>query len=137
MKEKEGKVAVLVYISKPIRDKLYKLVRQKYATLRGGLSAEVEAALAHWLQLHEDPAHTNAHTAVAMNPGLPRAQTAVNSIILWLQRHGFTHQFTLNEWRKACASTVGADPRTVKKYLQLAEAFGRIKRVTAAVWEIV
>jgi len=137
MTEKEEKVMVLVYLTKSTRDKLYKLVRQKYATLRGGLSAEVEAAIVHWLSEHEDPAHTNAHTSVSMNPGLPRAQSTVNSIILWLQKNGFVHQFTFAEWRRACAHVAGADPRTVKKYLQLAEAFGRIKRVSANVWEIV
>ena len=129
----KGKRLIQAYIDEEIYRRFYKLVKDKYEGLRGGLSAEIQEALRHWLDLHDSSAHVKTH----MNPGMPRAQLKVDAIIRWLREHGVTLQFTPKEWEMACINTVGSDPRTIRKYLKLAERFGRVKHVVGSVWEIV
>jgi len=127
------KIQLKVYIPDELRDKLYDYVKAKYAKIHGGLSIEVQNAIAHWLNEQALAAHTKTH----INPGLPRAQMKIDAIIKWLRDRGFTNQFTVRDWEKACVDTVGSDPRTVQKYLRLAEKLHRVKFYAGNVWEIV
>ena len=120
-------------IDEELHRRLYDFVKAKYEGLRGGLSVEVQNAIAHWLNEHG----LGAHTKTRINPGMPRVQARVDAIISWLREHGFLYQFTLKDWENACMHTVGHDPRTIRKYLELAKKFGRIKPVRGNVWEIV
>ncbi len=127
------KVQVKVYLDQALRDRFYDYVKTKYKSLHGGLSVEVQQAMAHWINEQGLNAHTKAH----INPGMPRVQAKIDNIISWLRQQGYTNQFVVGDWEKACLNVVGSDQRTIKKYLQIARKLGRIKFYGGAVWEIV
>ena len=109
------------------------LVLSKYGKIYGSLGEELQCAMVHWLKEHEGAAHTNTHT----NPNRSNALQKINKIISWLRSQGYINRFSFRDWQLACINTVGADERTSKKYLKIAEALGRVKHYTAAIWEIV
>ena len=106
----------------------------KYGKLHGCMKVEVQQALVHWLDEHGMAAHANTRK---INPGIPRAQHKIDSIIQWLRGKGYINQFSTRDWKKACVHTVGTDERTIMKYLKLSRSLGRIKHYAGAVWEIV
>jgi len=110
-----------------------RFVIDKYGKLNGSFSIEVQNAIAHWLNEQGLAAHTKTH----INPGIPRIQNKIDSIIRWLRDNGYTNQFTLKDWEQATIHVVGSDPRTIKKYLNLARKLGRIKPYAGNVWEII
>jgi hypothetical protein len=128
-----AKVQLKVYLEQELRDKFYDFVKAKYESLHGGLSVEVQNALAHWM----GEQGLAAHTQTRINPGMPRIQEKIDRVIVWLREKGYTNQFTLNDWEKAVIATLGGDPRTVAKYLQLGRKIGKIKPYSGNVWEIV
>jgi hypothetical protein len=127
------KVKLQAYIDEEVMRAFWAHLKAKYERPFGALSAEVQNAIAHWL----NEAGTSAHTQAHMNPGLPIAQAKIDQIIQWLKSKGFTNQFTIRDWQKACINTVGSDTRTIKKYLKLAGEMGRIKPITPLIWEII
>jgi hypothetical protein len=46
----KGKVLLQVYVSEDLAKKLKSVVKEKYESLRGGLSQEVEQALRAWVE---------------------------------------------------------------------------------------
>jgi hypothetical protein len=68
---------------------------------------------------------------------MPRLQQKLDIIIRKLRDMGFLVQFTLNDWIKACAMTVGYDKRTWRKYLDYALKLHRVKYIAGHVYEIV
>jgi hypothetical protein len=129
----KGKAPLFAYIPTELRDQFYRFVKAKYANLHGGLSIEVQNAIAHWLNEQGLAAHTNTR----INPGKPKAQEKIDRIVAWLKERGYTNQFSIQDWEKACIHTVGGDRRTVEKYLKLAAQMGRIKFYAGKVWEII
>jgi len=127
------KVQLKVYITPELRKSLYEFVKAKYESMHGGLSVEVQNAIAHWI----GEQGLAAHTKTRINPGTPRVQAKIDEIIKWLRSKGFTNQFSMQSWRKACIHIVGSDNRTILKYLQLAKEIGKVKHYAGAVWEIV
>lgn len=127
------KVQLKVYITKDLRDLLDEFVRGKYSSSYGGLSVEVQNALAHWISEQG----LAAHTQTRINPGLPRIQEKIERLIQWLRDKGYTNQFSLKDWEQAVLANLGGDPRTVQKYLLLAKKIGKIKPYAGNVWEIV
>lgn len=128
-----GKVQLKVYLESDLRDKFYSFVKTKYESVHGGLSIEVQNAIAHWM----GEQGLAAHTQTRINPGMPRIQEKIDELIKWLREKGYTNQFTLNDWEQAVVHNLGGDPRTVKKYLDLAKKIGKIKPYAGNVWEIV
>ena len=128
-----GKKFIQVYISEEIYNKLIDIIKTKYSKLHGALSKEVEEALKLWLRVQSSAAETNAY----IFPVAPKVHRGLEKIFKALKELGFFHQFTLNDWIKACAMTVGHDPRTYKKYLKYALMFNKIKRVSGDVYQFV
>ena len=108
-------------------------VFNKYGKLHTGFGTEVQQALAHWLNEHGLNTHANSH----INPGMPKSQGKLDSIIATLRSTGLSNQFTTKDWERACIHVVGCDERTVLKYLKLAKTLGRAKPYAGSVWEIV
>jgi len=97
------------------------------------ISIEVQQAIVHWL--NEKQASTPTHKQI--NPGIPKAQRNLDLIFQWLKARGYINQFSLSDWNLACANTIGSDPRTINKYLNLALKIGRAKHIIGNVYEIV
>ena len=130
----KGKKMLLVYIDEDVYEKLWEHIKTSYAgSVHGLLSIEVQQAIAHWLNEKQDSTHT--HTQI--NPGIPKAQRNLDLIFQWLRSKGYINQFSLSDWNLACANTVGSDPRTINKYLNLALKIGRAKYIVGRVYEIV
>jgi hypothetical protein len=130
----KGKKMLLVYIDEKLYEELWNHIKSFYpGSIHGLLSVEVQNAIAHWL--NEKKYQT--HTKVRMNPAIPKVQQKIDSIIRWLKENGYVNQFTVRDWTIACSHTVGADPRTVNKYLNLAEKLGRVKHIVGSVYEII
>jgi len=129
----KGKVVLLVYIDEELRNRLYEFVKAKYSGFRGGLSIEVQNAIARYLSEQA----LAAHTKTRINPGFPKVQRKIDAIIAKLREWGFVNQFSIKDWKKACYHVVGHDPRTVRKYLKTAEQLGRIKFYAGSIWEII
>ena len=126
--------AIHTRIDEEVLNRFKQFVIGKYGKLHGCFKVEVQQALAHWLDEHGVAAHTNTHK---INPGMPRTQAKIDSIIRWLRGQGYSNQFTTSVWKQACIHTVGSDDRTIMKYLKLARQLGRVKHYAGAVWEIV
>ena len=127
------KKGMFARIDEELLNRFKQFVIKKYGKLNGTFSIEVQNAIAYWLNEQGLAAHTHAH----INPGMPKAQAKIDSIIQWLRNQGYTNQFSLKDWEKATIHTVGSDPRTIKKYLSLARKLGRIKPYAGNIWEIV
>jgi hypothetical protein len=129
----KGKKGIYVLINEEVYNKLMNLIKIKYNRLHGALSAEVEEALEFWLRVQSSSAETNAY----ISPVAPKVHRGLERIFKVLRELGFFYQFTLNDWIKACAITVGHDPRTYKKYLKYALMFNKIKHVGGDVYQFV
>ena len=129
----KGKKRLEVYIDEELYKKLIEHIKTFYpGNTYGLLSVEVQNAIAHWLN-EKQFAHTNSH----MNPAIPKVQQKIDMIIKWLKENGYVNQFTTKDWTIACSHTVGADPRTVNKYLNLAVKLGRVKHIVSTIYEII
>ena len=120
-------------LEESIANDFKQFVFNKYGYLYGAVSEEVKNAIAHWMNEHG----ANTHVNTQINPGIPKTQVKIDGVIGWLRSKGFTNQFSINDWQRACIETVGSDKRTVEKYLKLSEKIGRIKHYQGCVWEIV
>ena len=129
----KGKKGLYVLVDEDVYNKLMDLIKMKYNKLHGVLSVEVNDALAHWINEQTPLTHTRAH----INPGIPRIQQNLDTIIRKLKELGFFLQFTLSDWIKACALTVGSDRRTWKKYLDYALKFHRVNWIAGQIYEII
>jgi hypothetical protein len=129
-----GKVQLKVYIDEELYKKLWEYIKKTYeGSTYGLLSVEVQNAIAHWLNEKQYQLHAQKHT----NPGLPKVQQKIDQIIRWLKENGYINQFTTKDWTIACSHVVGADPRTVNKYLNLAVKLGKVKHIVSTIYEII
>jgi len=131
----KGKKMLLVYIDEELYKNLIEHIKSFYPgkSTYGLISIEVQQAIANWL--NEKQASTHTHKQI--NPGIPKAQRNLDLIFQWLRSKGYINQFSLSDWNLACANTIGSDPRTVNKYLNLALKIGRAKYIVGRVYEIV
>jgi len=131
----KGKKGLYVYIDEELYKKLIEHIKSFYPgkSTYGLISIEVQQAIVHWL--NEKQASTHTHKQI--NPGIPKAQRNLDLIFQWLKARGYINQFSLSDWNLACANTVGSDPRTINKYLNLALKIGRAKHIIGNVYEIV
>jgi len=124
----------LITLDEEGHQQFWRFVKAKYCgSVYGAFSLEVQQALVHWMNEHGLAAHTNAH----INPLIPRSQAKVEQILAWLRRRGYVNQFSIKDWALACSHVVGSDKRTIRKYLQVAEALGRVKHHAANIWELI
>ena len=121
-------------ISEDVAKRFKDFVLQKYGKIYEVLGDELQNAIIHWMGEQGLITHTKAHK---INPGMPRVQRKIDGILAWLRDEGYTNQFSMSSWKKACIHTVGSDDRTVDKYLRLAKELGRVKHYAGAIWEIV
>ena len=131
----KGKKGFYIIIDEEIYNKLIEHIKTSYPgkSTYGLIGVEVQQAIAHWLNEKQDSTHT--HTKI--NPGIPKAQRNLDLIFQWLKARGYINQFSLSDWNLACANTIGSDPRTINKYLNLALKIGRAKHIIGNVYEIV
>ncbi len=127
------KVTFSVRIETTVLQQFKQFVLNKYGKLYDGMGTEVQQALAHWLNEHGLNTHANSH----INPGMPKSQGKLDTIIATLRATGLSNQFTTKDWERACIHVVGSDERTIIKYLKLAKTLGRAKPYAGSVWEIV
>jgi len=106
-----------------------KHVLDKHGKFHGAFAVEVENALRRYLE-EGSSAQNTQHT----NPS-SKTHSRLDRIIGWLHERGYVRQFTWKDWELAVISTVGSDPRTIRKYLELALKLGRIRHVVGNVWE--
>jgi len=130
------KVQLKVYLDKDLVDKLWVLIKKKYERTYGALSSEVQDALAHWIQMHEEDicAHTNSHKKI--NPALPRSHRDAREIIDWLRDRGFFLQVSVSTLRKAIENTRGSDERTIRKWINFLVKNGYLKWISNRTLEI-
>lgn len=57
----EERTRVKVYLDKALVARLWILIKKKYKTSYGALSSEVQDALAHWIQEHEETLELNTN----------------------------------------------------------------------------
>jgi hypothetical protein len=114
----ENKVRIEALIKKETFNKLMELIKTKYQRPHGAISYEVEEALDFWIQKHLAEAHTQTLT----DPETPYTIKSLELIMKKLKQLGFFrgNRISINEWKRACAETVGGDKRTWKKYLDYA-----------------
>ena len=132
----EGRKGFYVIIDELVYDSLINLIKKKYTSLHGAISAEVQDALAHWISEHEETLelHTNTHKLI--NPSLPRSHKDAREIIDWLKEHGFCLQCKDKDLRKAISHVRGSDPRTIKKWMLFLVDNGYMKWITHRSLEI-
>jgi len=133
----KGKAQLNVLISEKLKNKLIDLVKVKYPSLRGGLSTEVENALAHWISLHTQK-HTNSSQINKINP-LPKAKVVFEQIKVYLkEKYGFPpQQVTYRDLEEAISMVRGSDKRTVRKWMNEFIKWKLIKHIVGQVYEIV
>jgi len=131
-----NKVQLKVYIDREIERKLREIIKRKYERFYGALSSEVQDALAHWIQMHEEDggAHTNSHKKI--NPSLPRSHRDAREIIDWLRDKGFFLQVSVDALRKAIENTRGSDERTIRKWTKFLVKNGYLKWISDRTLEI-
>ena len=127
------KVQLKVYIDRKVNQALRALVKQKYQTFHGCLSAEVQHAIAHWVKEHES---TLTQTTHKINPSIPRSHVVANAIINRLRNAGFYNQCGKRDAVKAIEDERGSDPRTVKKWMKFLVRNGYLKWLNPNVLEI-
>jgi len=106
-------------------------VLAKHGRIYEVLSEEVTAALQYYLD-EKVGAHTNTHKTFAS-----KGYLKLDAVLNWLRENGYTRQFHIKDWMMACSHTVGADERTIRKYLQLAERLGKIRHVVGNIYELI
>ena len=121
------KEALYVRIDKELLEQFRQHVLDKHGKLRGTLAIEIENALRRYMEKVEMHGNTN--------PGSVEGCTRLDRIIRWLKDRGYVRHFTIKDWELAVINTVGSDPRTIRKYLELALKLGRIRHVVGNIWE--
>ena len=125
------KKTILIRIDEELLLRFKQYVFDKHGKLHGVFSMELENALRRYLEEGGQCTRVQRHIAPKSMRGLDK----LDRIIQWLKGNGYLKQFAFNDWEQAVISTVGADPRTIRKYLELAEKLGRIRHVVGNVWE--
>jgi len=126
-----GRKGLFVMIDEDLLKRFREYVFEKHGKLHGAFSMEVENALKSYLE--GEGLFTYTHKKHKIQT--PKVYERLDRIIRWLHDNGFVKQFAWKDWEQAVINTVGADPRTVRKYLELAEKLGRIRHVVGNVWE--
>jgi hypothetical protein len=129
----KGKKMITVYLDEGIYEALMALIKQKYESLHGVLSSEVQHAIAHWIQQHES---TLTQTTHKINPSIPRSHLAANAIVNRLRERGFHVQCSKRDLIKAIEAERGSDPRTIMKWLKFLVRNGYLKWLNPNVLEI-
>ena len=132
-----GKVGVYVYIDKELYEKLRTLVKAKYPYLRGGLSKEVEEALAYWIRLHTHR-HTKKFVVERMNPQ-PKVFQVFEQVKDYLKRKYMflPQQVTWRDLEEAISAVRGSDRRTIRKWITELLKWKLVKPIAPQVYEIV
>ena len=133
------KVALLVYISENVADKLRELIALKYRRFQKGLlSWEVEQALSHWIALHTKAQRGLIAKAPNPTPNAVRVFYEIKHYLLSKYYEELPAGSTVldKHLREAIMAVRGSDPRTVKKWLKTLSKFHLIKHLGGALWEI-
>jgi len=119
-------------IDEEVMYRLKQFVLSKHGRIYEVLGEEVTTAILNHID-RETSTHTYAHTQ-----SFPlRSYQKLDIIITWLRENGYTKQFHIKDWILACSNTVGADNRTIRKYLKLAESFGKVKHIVGNIYELI
>ena len=133
------KTRLLIYLPKDLDKKLREFLSFKYKNYEKGLlSYEVEQAIKHWIALHTKAQKTLVMKAPNPTPKISRVFVEVKEYLLRKYYVELIPGSTVADvhLREAIAQTRGADPRTIRKWLQIFNSAGLIKRLNNAVWEI-
>lgn len=127
------KVILIAKIDPKLKEAFYNLVKSKYKGLRGGVSAELEHALAEHLRVeHTQITHTK------LNPvEMPMRHQVTNHILEKLKEKGFWNQCGSNALHDIIRDLRGTDERTILKWEKELIRMGRIKRVNASIFELI
>jgi len=129
-----SKVQMKAYITKELRDAFYELIKRKYPSLHGGLSIEVEHALANWIQLNEGVVAQNTQK---VNPFPIKGHFVAMAIKQRLIQKGYSLQCHKNELLKAIEEERGTDERTKMKWFKWLIRNGYYKFLNSNILEIV
>jgi len=130
------KVQLKVYLPKKLVENLWILIKKKYSKPYGALSAEVQNAIAHWLNEHEETLDLHTNTHKVLNPNFPRSHLLAKQIIDTLRDKGFIDQCSIKDLKKVIINLRGFDPRTVKKWINFLVDNGYLKWLTHRTLEI-
>jgi len=130
----EGKSMLQAYISTDLKTRLYELVKKKYEGLHGGVSMEVEHALAHWIQQFDSSLTQEMHK---INPLPAKGHIIASRIKQRLANRNFMVQCSKSVLVQAIEDERGSDPRTVQKWLKWLVRNGYYKWLNASILEIV
>ena len=122
------KVKTVVYISKPLFEKVVSLAVQVYGVQRGALSLAVEEALELWVSLH-----TQQHTRT--NPRMP-LRDRYNAVMECIRAEVGTIPITIHQlFLEKCISNVLdiKDPRSIYSWLHRFYMAGLIRPLTIKV----
>lgn len=131
-----NKRKIMVCIDQALEEELRKFLARKYGKYEKGLlSHEVELAIRNWLSLH-----TKAHEAISIpNPPFKLAQKW-NSVKNYFTAKNLPLvtgvQVSRMELMEAISQVIGADKRTIRKYLALFQQFKLVKHIAGDVFEI-
>jgi hypothetical protein len=130
----DEKEYLTVYISKEVKEAFYELVKNKYDSLHGPLSVEVEEALRSHLR-----AHTQTQIApIKMNPALPHVHGIMDQIVRKLKDdYDCLLQCDMALLRKAITEVRGSDERTIKKWTRQLLQEKKLKVLGPNLFEIV
>jgi hypothetical protein len=140
------KVSLKVVIDREIAEGIKTLALIKRKRFRGGLSEEVEEALAYWLEINQEKldlkniisTHTHMHNfqlKQASSTG-NKNREKVEQIIKYIKEQGIENEFTINHWKNACIKAGYNDYRTIDKYLNVAMELGIIANVRPGIFKI-
>ena len=120
----KNKVQLNVLIDRELYEKVKRVAVARYGRLHGALSRAVEEALRLWLAPRPAHTHTNPRYVKIIDKYLQVKEKIIqnlgcnaNNVIVC----------TGKDLRLAIESTIGHDPRTIKKYIQLFEEHGLIE----------
>jgi len=126
-----SKEAIYLKIDKELLRRFRQYVLAKHGRFHGFFAMEIENALRRYLEEEGGSAQNTQN----INPTYVKRHARLDRIIGWLNERGYVRQFSWKDWEQAVISTVGSDPRTIRKYLELAMKLGRIRHVVGNVWE--
>ena len=136
----KDKVKLQVWINQNLYRELETLVKNKYRGFRGGLSAEVEAALQAWVSTHKNTQTESLEAVRPTNP-IPKYWRVFQECKKFIeQRYGIdfkeVYQIPLKFMVEAIQFTRGSDKRTVRKWLRVFEEQHLIKFISPGVIEV-
>jgi len=130
---KASRKTVSVRIKPEIWEEFRKMVFEKYGSLYGSISEELESMMKNWLATH-----TNFTNKInKLNPLGSRSERLARDIIRWIQSKTDTFQAPHALIIKAIEEERGSDPRTVKKWFSYLRKHGHIKPLGGNIWEII